>query len=60
MAIYYLKSGNPEQALAFLELDFEKGDTDYEYLRDDPFFEPLRQNKRFRDLIRRMQQAAAS
>ncbi len=47
-------SGRREEALLALEKDFELGDRDFQYLLSDPWFETLRQDRRFRSLVERM------
>ena len=55
----YALLGRPEEALAALERYFELGDRDHEYLRQDAWFESLRADPRFVDLLKTMQAAAA-
>jgi len=50
----YALAGRAEESLAALERDFELGDRDYAYLLSDAWFETLRDDPRFRDLIARM------
>ena len=44
-------SGDTEAALRSLERDVELGDHDFVYLREDPVFEPLRDDPRMQALM---------
>jgi tetratricopeptide (TPR) repeat protein len=52
-------AGRTDEALEALERDLELGDTDYGYLEHDSWFDPIRDDPRFADLLRRMRAAAA-
>jgi tetratricopeptide (TPR) repeat protein len=54
LAGVYALLGRPEEALEALERDFELGDRDWAYLESDAWFESLRRDPRFRDLVDRM------
>jgi len=59
LAGVYALMGRSGEALQALEKDFELGDRDWEYLLADRWFEGLRGDPRFRDLIRRMKSDTA-
>ncbi|NIM01721.1 MAG: protein kinase [Acidobacteria bacterium] len=50
--------GRHDESLAALERDLELGDADWQYLEADAWFESLRDDPRFRDLLKRMKTAA--
>ena len=50
--------GRHDESLAALERDLELGDADWQYLEADAWFESLRDDPRFRDLLKRMKAAA--
>ena len=50
----YSLLGRPDEAFEALERDFENGDRDYGYLQADDWFESLRGDPRFADLLARM------
>ncbi len=50
--------GEVDRALDFLRLDLDKGDTDWEWLQGDPWFESLRGDRRFAEILERMKLAA--
>jgi tetratricopeptide (TPR) repeat protein len=50
--------GRHDAALAALERDLELGDGDWEYLQSDAWFESLREDPRFADLLIRMKTLA--
>ena len=52
-------SGRPDDAFVELEKDVELGDTDWVYLEDDPWFESLRSDPRFTEIIDGMKRAAS-
>jgi serine/threonine protein kinase/Flp pilus assembly protein TadD len=54
----YALANRPEQALEELEKDFELGDRDWVYLSEDRWFDSLRDNPRFSDLVARMKAEA--
>lgn len=58
LAGIYALMGNTDEAFQALEQDFELGDHDFLYLKSDPWFDSLREDPRFRDLIERMKRAA--
>ena len=47
-----------DDALVALERDLELGDADWEYLQSDAWFEVLREDPRFVDLLKRMKALA--
>ncbi len=49
----YTRSGDAELALDYLELAYEAHDGNIPYLSVDPIFDYLRDEPRFRSLIRR-------
>jgi tetratricopeptide (TPR) repeat protein len=53
-------SGKKDEAFAALEKDFELGDFEYEYLAADRWFESLKGDPRFKDLLGRMKARAKS
>jgi len=53
-AIYYAQLGDKEQAFAWLEKAYEKHDMELFRLKYNPRFDPLRNDPRFVDLLRRM------
>ncbi len=54
VAIVYVVLGNKERALGLLETAFEARDPEMVRLRRDPFLDTLREERRFQDLMRRM------
>lgn len=56
----YALAGRPDAAFAALERDLALGDTDHEYLARDPWFESIRDDPRFADLLARMRRAATA
>ena len=54
LAGVYALLGRTEEALRNLELDIEAGDDDADYLASDPWFESLRDDPRFQNLLERM------
>jgi tetratricopeptide (TPR) repeat protein len=54
----YALLGRADDALEALGRDLELGDTDYAYLEIDPWFQSLRDDPRFADLLERMRAAA--
>jgi TolB-like protein/Flp pilus assembly protein TadD len=53
-AIYYAQLGDKEQAFVWLEKAYEKHDMELISLKYNPRFDPLRNDPRFGDLLRRM------
>ena len=49
-----------DEAFQALEKDLELGDTDHEYLEQDPWFEALRGDPRFAELLGRMKMVSGS
>ncbi len=43
--------GNTDPALAFLKIALKQGQVSQDKVREDPFFETLRNNKAFQNLI---------
>ncbi len=54
IAMAYSLAGEISQAVDWLELGFEEHDPYMAYLSGDPVFDPLREDPRFQDLLRRM------
>jgi serine/threonine-protein kinase len=54
IAMLYILAGENGRALEWLERGFEERDPYMAYLRGDPVFDPLRDEPRFQDLLRRM------
>jgi hypothetical protein len=50
----YLIAGENSLALDWLERGFEERDTWMPFLSADPMYDPLREDPRFQDLLRRM------
>jgi hypothetical protein len=46
--------GNRENALAWLEKEYQEHDDGLLELKEDPIYDPLRSDPRFQDLLRRM------
>jgi TolB-like protein/Flp pilus assembly protein TadD len=53
-AILELALGNFDEAFRYVEQAYEERDTGLAYIQCEPFFEPLRQNPRYPELIRKM------
>jgi TolB-like protein/Tfp pilus assembly protein PilF len=53
-ARFHAQLGNKDQALAWLEKGYEKHDGQMNLLKVDPSLDPLRDDPRFQDLLRRM------
>jgi hypothetical protein len=53
IAALYLSAGDREQALVWVERGYEVHDPSMPYL-GWPFYEPLRSDPRFKDLVRKM------
>ena len=53
-ARFHAQLGNTDQALAWLEKGYEKHDGQMHLLKIDPSLDPLRDDPRFQDLLRRM------
>ena len=53
-AILELALGNFDEAFRYVEQAYEERDTGLAYIQCEPFFEPLRQNPRYSELIRKM------
>jgi hypothetical protein len=53
IAGFYLSAGDREQALAWLERAYEAHDPNMPYL-GWPWYDPLRSDPRFKDLVRKM------
>ena len=49
-----LALGNFDEAFRYVEQAYEERDTGLAYIQCEPFFEPLRQNPRYPELIRKM------
>lgn len=60
LAGVYALLGRKNEALDSLERDFELGDTDWEYLANDAWFEDLSGSARFNALLDRMKRASAT
>ena len=56
LAGVYALLGREAEALAALDRDLELGDTDWEYLAGDQWFEGLRGNPRFAAIVQEMKQ----
>jgi tetratricopeptide (TPR) repeat protein len=54
IAIVYTGLGNKDRAFALLEQAFKEHDDSLIYIGSQTFFDPLRSDPRFRDLLRRM------
>ena len=54
IAIMYAFAGKYDQAFEWLERGFEERDPNMIYIKLSPVFEPLRDDPRFKDLLRRM------
>ena len=54
IAILYLRAGENERALTWLEKAYEARDPNLPYASSAPWYDPLRSDPRFRDLLRRM------
>jgi len=54
MAIVYAALGEKEAAFAELEKAYQAHDWFFQRLRSDPFMDPLRDDPRFKDLVRRL------
>ncbi|HEY2973139.1 MAG TPA: winged helix-turn-helix domain-containing protein [Pyrinomonadaceae bacterium] len=54
MAIIYTGLGNKERAVEWLEKSYQDHSWLILYLKTDPFFDPLRSDPRFMDLVRRV------
>ena len=54
IAMVYALAGENSRALDWLERGFEERDPYMSYLSGDPVFDPLRENPRFQDLLRRL------
>jgi len=50
----YLRLGDKEEALNYLEKGYKERDGAMAYLAVDPFYDPLRSDPRFQNLLRRM------
>jgi uncharacterized protein HemY len=53
-AIYYAQLGDKDQAFAWLEKAYEKHDMELVRLKYNLRFDPIRDDPRFQDLLRRM------
>ena len=53
-ARYYAQIGDKDQAFAWLEKAYEKHDSPMFRLKVQPWWDPLRSDPRFQDLLRRM------
>lgn len=53
-AKYYAQLGDKDQAFAWLEKAYEKHDSPMHRLKVQPWWDPLRSDPRFQDLLRRM------
>ena len=58
LAGVYALLGRRDEALAALEQDLELGDADWRYLESDAWFETLREDPRFLELLERMKRLA--
>ncbi len=54
MAVIYTGLGDKEQAFAWLEREYEEHDRELLSLKMMPFFDPLRSDPRYQDLVRRI------
>ncbi len=54
MAILYARLGDKEQAIACLEKAYQEHDGGLRYLKTRPWYDPLRSDPRFQDLLRRV------
>ncbi len=54
LANLYLRLGDKEQALAWLEKAYQEHASGLEYLKVRPLYDPLRSDLRFQDLLRRL------
>jgi len=54
LAVVYARACQKEKALEFLELAVPKNDTRLRYLKVDPAFDPLRDEPRFQELVKKM------
>jgi hypothetical protein len=50
----YLGVGDKEQAFAWMEQAYEEQSMILQYLKVHPFFDPVRDDPRFADLLRRV------
>jgi eukaryotic-like serine/threonine-protein kinase len=50
----YMRLGDKEEALKYLEKGYQERDGAMAYLAVDPFYDPLRSDPRFQNLLRRM------
>ena len=60
LAGVYTLLNRKDDALASLERDLALGDHDFRYLQLDPWFESMRHDPRFQDLLERMKAAAGN
>ena len=58
LAGVYALSGRPADAFMELKKDVDLGDPDWGYLEDDPWFESLRSDPRFAEVIDRMKRSS--
>jgi TolB-like protein/predicted Ser/Thr protein kinase len=54
VAKHYLYAGDYDRAMDWLDRSFELHNPSLPYVAPDPFFDPLRSDPRFQDLLRRM------
>jgi hypothetical protein len=53
-ACFFARDGNTEKALHFLEIAFEKGYGKREWIENDPDYDSLKDNPRFKALLEKL------
>jgi tetratricopeptide (TPR) repeat protein len=54
-ALFYAEAGNKDKALEYLERSYQRREMWMAYLQVDPRLDPLREDPRFRELVRRVE-----
>ena len=54
VAVFYVRAGEKDLALEWLEKVYETRDIEMTMLRDSPQWDPLRSDPRFQELLRRL------